>query len=68
MSRVIQRPSGEPDERRPDGLAIGPLAIAKPAKADQIAYRRRTDHHLYHYGTAPPSLPPAALSLGFRRA
>jgi hypothetical protein len=32
MSRVTQRPFGEPDERVPDGLAIGSVAIAKPAK------------------------------------
>jgi len=68
MSRVTQRPFGEPDERVPDGLAIGTLAIAQPAKPDQVAYRSRTDHHLYHHGTAPPSLPAAALSLGFGSA
>jgi hypothetical protein len=68
MSRVTQRRFGEPDERVPDGLAIGTLAIAQPAKPGQVADRSRTDHHLYHHGTSPPSLPPAALSFGLGRA
>jgi hypothetical protein len=68
MSRVTQRRSGEPDERVSDGLAIGTLAIAQPAKHDQVANGSRPDHQLYHHGTAPPSLPAAALSLGFGRA
>ena len=68
MSRVTQPPFGEPDERVPDGLAIGTLAIAQPAKQDQVADRSGPNHHLYDHGTAPPSLPPAALSFGFGRA
>jgi hypothetical protein len=40
MSRVTQRPFGEPDERVPDCLAIATLAIAKPAKPDQFVDRR----------------------------
>jgi len=68
MSRVTQSPFGEPDERVPDGLAIGALGIAKPAKPGQVADRSRPDHHLSHHGTSPPSHPAAALSLGFRRA
>ena len=68
MSRVTQRPFGEPDERVPDGLVIGTLAIAKPAKQDQVANGSRPDHHLYDHGTAPVSLPAAALSFGFGRA
>ena len=68
MSRVTQRRFGEPDERVPDRLAIATLAIAQPAKQDQVANGSRPDHHLYHHGTAPPSLPSAALSLGFRGA
>jgi hypothetical protein len=51
MSRVIQHASGEPDERFHDGLAIGTLAIAKPAKPDQFADRSRPDHH---YTTIAP--------------
>ena len=51
-----------------DGLAIATLAIAKPAKPDRFADRSRPNHYLHHHGTSPPSLPPAALSLGFRRA
>ena len=68
MSRVTERRFGEPDERVFDGLAIATLAIAKPAKLDQFADRSRPNHYLHHHGTSPPSLPPAALSLGFRRA
>jgi hypothetical protein len=68
MSRVTERPFGEPDERVPDGLAIGSLAIAQPAKQDQVANGSRPDHHLYHHRTSPPSLPPAALSFGLGRA
>jgi hypothetical protein len=64
MSRVTQRRFGEPDERVPDGLAIATLAMAKPAEPDQFADRSRTDHHLYHHGTAPPSLPAATLPFG----
>ena len=43
MSRVTQRRFGEPDERVPDGLAIGSLAIAQPAKQDQVANGSRPD-------------------------
>jgi hypothetical protein len=64
MSRVTQRPFGEPDERVPDGLAIGSLAIAQPAKTDQFADRSGPNNHLYHHGTAPPSLPAATLPFG----
>ena len=68
MSRVTQPPFGEPDQRVPDGLAIGALGIAKLTKQDQVADRSGPNHHLYDHGTAPPSLPPAALSFGFGRA
>jgi hypothetical protein len=64
MSRVTERPFGEPDERVFDGLAIATLAIAQPAKQDQFADRSRPDHHLYPHGTAPPSLPAATLPFG----
>jgi hypothetical protein len=57
MSRVIQRPSDEPDERIPDSSAIGTLAIAKPVKPDQVVDRSRPDHYLHHDGTSPLSLP-----------
>jgi hypothetical protein len=64
MSRVTESPSGEPDERVPDGLPIGEVAIAKPTKADQIAERCRSDHYLYNHGAAPTSLAAAALPHG----
>ena len=41
MSRVTECPSGKQDKRVRDGLPIGEVAIAKPAKADQIADRRK---------------------------
>jgi hypothetical protein len=44
MSRVTERPPGKPDERVCDGLPIGEVTIAKPAKADQIADCRRSEH------------------------
>ena len=68
MSRVTQRRFGEPDERVPDRLAIASLAIAQPAKHDQVANGSRPDHRLCHHRTSPPSLPPATLSFGFGRA
>jgi hypothetical protein len=39
VSRVTERPSGEADKRVPDSLPIGEVAIAKPAKVDQISDR-----------------------------
>ena len=64
MSRVTERPSGEADKRVRDGLPIGEVAIAKPAKADQIADRRRPEHQLHRHGAAPASLLAAALPHG----
>jgi hypothetical protein len=59
MSRVTQRPFGEPDERVPDGLAIGSLAIAKPAKPAAtlavalVAYDTLNRAHRQLHGRGP---------------
>ena len=66
MSRVTERPSGEADDRMRDGLPIGAVAVAQPTKADQVADRRWSDHYLDNHGTAPASVPAAALSFGNR--
>ena len=41
MSRVTQRPFGEPDERVPDGLAIGTLAGNPGGRTKQFAQCQR---------------------------
>jgi hypothetical protein len=64
MSRVTERPPGKPDERVCDGLPIGEVTIAKPAKADQIADCRRSEHQLHRHGAATASLSAAALPHG----
>jgi hypothetical protein len=61
MSRVTERPPGKPDERVCDGLPIGEVTIAKPAKADQIADRCRSKHQLHRHGAATAALSAAAL-------
>jgi hypothetical protein len=67
VSRVTESPSGEPDERVPDCLAIHQFAITEPAEADKIVDRRWRNHYLQNHCTAPAALSTATLPLGSRR-